>query len=88
MEPATPGLLGLPRDYVNGQLGAWRTGQRRAHAPDCMAEVARQLDQADVAAVSGWLARQAVPIQARPAPAPTAPLPTACGSAPRPGGQP
>jgi cytochrome c553 len=35
--PDTPGLLGLPRDYLNSQLGAWRTGQRRAHAPDCMA---------------------------------------------------
>ncbi|MEO8655502.1 MAG: cytochrome C, partial [Ramlibacter sp.] len=29
--PNTPGLLGLPRDYLNAQLGAWRSGQRRAH---------------------------------------------------------
>ena len=28
--PYVPGLLGLPRDYLNAQLGAWRTGQRRA----------------------------------------------------------
>ena len=35
VQPATPGLLGLPRDYLNAQLGAWRAGQRRAHAPDC-----------------------------------------------------
>jgi cytochrome c553 len=41
--PFVPGLLGLPRDYLNAQLGAWRTGQRRALAPDCMAEVARKL---------------------------------------------
>ena len=33
-----PGLLGLPRDYLNGQLGAWRSGQRRAVEPDCMAQ--------------------------------------------------
>ena len=24
--PNVPGLLGLPRDYLNAQLGAWRTG--------------------------------------------------------------
>src|SRR3569623_1544424 len=41
--PGFPGLLGLPRDYLNAQLGAWRTGQRRALAPDCMADVARRL---------------------------------------------
>jgi cytochrome c553 len=81
MEPATPGLLGLPRDYLNSQLGAWRTGQRRAHAPDCMAHVAEQLNQADVSAVSGWLATQVVPAHAKPAPAPTQALPVACGTA-------
>ena len=88
MEPATPGLLGLPRDYLNSQLGAWRTGQRRAHAPDCMAQVAEQLSQADVSAVSGWLASQVVPHRAKPAPAPTLPLPAACGTAKAPGGRP
>ena len=88
MEPATPGLLGVPRDYLNSQLGAWRTGQRRAHAPDCMAQVADQLSQADVSAVSGWLATQAVPAHAKPAPPPSQALPAACGSAPTPGGRP
>ena len=43
VQPFIPGLLGLPRDYLNGQLGAWRSGQRRAVAPDCMAHIARQL---------------------------------------------
>ena len=28
--PAVPGLLGLPRDYLNAQLGNWRTHQRQA----------------------------------------------------------
>lgn len=88
MEPATPGLLGLPRDYLNSQLGAWRTGQRRAHAPDCMAQVAEQLSQADVSAVSGWLATQVVPANAKPAPAPVQALPVACGSATAPGARP
>ncbi len=35
--PFIPGLLGLPRDYLNAQLGAWRSGKRRALPPDCMA---------------------------------------------------
>lgn len=78
-EPAIPGLLGLPRDYLNAQLGAWRTGTRRAHAPDCMATVAQRLAIEDVAALSAWLAAQPVPPQARPAPAPARPLPIECG---------
>ncbi|HZT56282.1 MAG TPA: cytochrome C, partial [Burkholderiaceae bacterium] len=41
--PAIPALVGMPRDYLNAQLGAWRTGNRRAHAPDCMAQVAKSL---------------------------------------------
>lgn len=78
--PATPGLLGLPRDYLAGQLGAWIHGQRRAHAPDCMAEIARRLPASDVTAVSAWLASQPVPQQAKPAAqAPVAP-PLRCGS--------
>jgi cytochrome c553 len=59
--PATPGLLGLPRDYVLGQLGAWRTGARRALAPDCMGGIARRLSPDDIAAVTAWLATQPVP---------------------------
>nr|WP_255440611.1 c-type cytochrome [Caenimonas sedimenti] len=58
--PNVPGLLGLPRDYLNAQLGAWRTGQRRAHAPDCMADIARRLAPDDVLAVTAWLAAEPV----------------------------
>ncbi|HMS79642.1 MAG TPA: hypothetical protein PKC20_08950, partial [Burkholderiaceae bacterium] len=47
-QPAVPGLLGLPRDYLNAQFGAWREGTRRAMAPDCMATVARRLTVDDV----------------------------------------
>ena len=50
--PAIPGLLGLPRDYINAQFGAWKNGVRRAHAPDCMALIAERLSDADVGAVS------------------------------------
>ncbi len=80
--PATPGLLGLPRDYLVGQLGAWITGQRRAHAPDCMAQVAKRLDGSDITAVSAWLAAQPVPVPARAVAVVPAPLPLPCGSAP------
>ncbi len=77
--PSIPGLLGLSRDYLSSQLGAWQTGQRRAQAPDCMAHIARRLTVEDVAAVSAWLAAQAVPQHGKPAVALTAPLPMRCG---------
>jgi cytochrome c553 len=86
VQPNVPGLLGLPLDYLNAQLGAWQTGQRKAHAPDCMAEVVRRIPPEDLIAVSSWLARQALPADAHPAPRPPAgpALPAAlrCGSAP------
>ncbi|WP_348014594.1 c-type cytochrome [Rhodoferax sp.] len=84
--PNIPGLLGLPRDYLNAQLGAWRTGQRRAHAPDCMGAVARQLSPDEVNAATSWLAAQTLPTNPHPATALPALLPgakaVACGSAP------
>ncbi|HYF20909.1 MAG TPA: c-type cytochrome, partial [Ramlibacter sp.] len=58
VQPNTPGLLGLPRDYLNAQLGAWRTGSRRAHAPDCMAQLANALTPEELTAVTSWLAAQ------------------------------
>ncbi|HEX3141099.1 MAG TPA: cytochrome C [Rhizobacter sp.] len=79
LAPAIPGLLGLPRDYLNAQLGGWKTGTRRAHAPDCMAQIARSLTPEDVAAVSQWLAAQPVPAQSRAVATLPAPLPMPCG---------
>ena len=80
--PSIPGLLGLPRDYLNAQFGAWRVGQRRAQAPDCMAQVARLVEADDVAALTGWLAAQPVPVPARPAEARPGPMPIPCGGVP------
>lgn len=79
--PAIPGLLGLPRDYLNAQLGAWRSGKRRAQAPDCMAQVAQALSGDDIDAASQWLASQPVPPGAKPLAAlPVGHrLPVACG---------
>jgi cytochrome c553 len=84
--PNTPGLLGLPRDYLNSQLGAWRTGQRKAHAPDCMAQFAKRLAPDDLAAVTSWLAAQPLPANPRAASALPAPAPIECGSAMLPAG--
>jgi cytochrome c553 len=80
--PATPGLLGLPRDYLNAQLGAWKTSQRRAAAPDCMADIAARLEPQDIAAVSTWLASQPLPANPRATAPPTRKPPVACGSVP------
>ena len=52
VEPVIPGLLGLPYDYISAQLGSWRTRTRAAPAPDCMAEVAGRLSEADITAVA------------------------------------
>ena len=77
--PFVPGLVGLPRDYLNAQLGAWRSGQRRALAPDCMAQVAQRLSPEEIGAVSAWLAAQPVPAHATAPAAAPKPLPIACG---------
>ncbi|WP_372825655.1 cytochrome c [Polaromonas sp.] len=83
--PAVPGLLGLPRDYLNAQLGAWKTGQRRAHAPDCMKAVVDRLNLDDIHAAASWLAAQPLPASTRPADKAPALAPGAatvqCGSA-------
>ena len=77
--PAIPALLGLPRDYLNAQLGAWRTGARHAMAPDCMAQIAQRLAPTDIAALSLWLSAQRVPSVSKPAASLPAALPQACG---------
>ena len=79
VKPAIPGLLGLPRDYVAAQLGAWQTGLRRAHAPDCMGRIAKLLKPADVDAVTNWLASQPVPVATKPAASLPEPLTEKCG---------
>ncbi len=80
LTPGYPGLLGLPRDYLVAQLGAWQTDQRRAHAPDCMGNVARLLQPHEVAALASWLANQAIPQDAKPASGQAVQFPMECGS--------
>lgn len=78
--PAMPGLLGLPRDYIISQFGSWRSGQRRAAAPDCMAQITSRLSNQDISAVAGWLSSQPIPPSAKPVDRLPQPLPMLCGS--------
>lgn len=83
VSPAIPGLLGLPRDYLAAQFGAWRNGTRHAAAPDCMHKIATQLSTDDIGAVAAWLSAQPVPAGAKPATALPAAMPLTCGSVPQ-----
>jgi len=80
--PGVPALIGMPRDYLNAQLGAWRAGSRHATPPDCMAQVAQRLAPSDISALSQWLSAQTVPAGAKPAAAPAEALPLPCGGVP------
>jgi cytochrome c553 len=86
--PNVPGLLGLPRDYLNAQLGAWKTGKRRAHAPDCMKAVVALLSDEDINAASSYLVAQPLPANTKPAisapPLASGQAAVNCGSAVRP----
>jgi len=83
MLPGVPGLVGLYPDYINGQLGAWRSGLRRASEPDCMARIAQRMNGSDSAAVAAYLAYQPGTPTSLPAPEAKQKLPMACGSQPQ-----
>ncbi|HEY0820112.1 MAG TPA: c-type cytochrome [Rhizobacter sp.] len=78
--PAMPGLLTLPADYLVAQFGAWRTGQRQAKAPDCMAHIAQRLTVDEIGIVARWLSAQTLPTGTKPEAANPAALPMPCGS--------
>lgn len=79
VQPGIPGLLGLPRDYLIGQLGAWRSGQRRAQRPDCMATIAKALTEPEIHAITQYLAGRPMPADPHPAAALPARAPMDCG---------
>lgn len=83
VQPSIPSLVALPRDYLNAQFGAWKNGTRKAAAPDCMAQITKQLTTDDIAAVSSWLASQPIPEDMSASPAGSVKLPVACGSVPQ-----
>ncbi|MFA7542592.1 MAG: hypothetical protein WCZ02_10995, partial [Lysobacterales bacterium] len=80
LEPGVPALIGLPADYLVAQFGGWVTGMRRSQEPDCMADIARRLEPADVVVIANWLAAQPAQAQLRPAPADSWGLPLPCGT--------
>ncbi|WP_353221652.1 cytochrome C [Salinisphaera sp. C84B14] len=84
VEPNTPGLIGLPRQYIMAQLGAWQVGTRHAAAPDCMADITQRLSGRDVEAVAAWLASQPIPEDTRPVANAVVDPPLECGSVPVP----
>lgn len=79
VQPDTPGLVGLPYDYVSAQLGSWRTNTRNTVEPDCMATIVSRLTDADISAVSAWLASRPVPNDVHAAPAGSVKPPLRCG---------
>jgi cytochrome c553 len=82
VQPGIPPLLGLPRLYIASQLGAWLTDDRHALEPDCMTQVGRKLNSADINAVASWLATQPVPANRKAAASLSAPLPVRCSAMP------
>jgi cytochrome c553 len=78
VEPSTPGLVGLPYDYVSAQLGSWRTHTRSMAAPDCMAAVASRLSESDITAVAVALASRELPADTHPQPAGSVTPPLRC----------
>src|SRR5260364_239956 len=68
MQPSIPGLLGLSADYIRAQLGAWRSGARRAASPDCMQAISARLSDEDISATAYWLSMQPYNPDLAPAP--------------------
>lgn len=79
VEPSTPGLVGLPYDYISAQLGSWRTHTRSTVAPDCMATVASRLSASDITAVAAALASRELPADTRAQAAGSVTPPLSCG---------
>ncbi|PTR29902.1 cytochrome c553 [Luteibacter sp. OK325] len=79
VQPDIPGLVGLPYDYISAQLGSWRTNTRNTVAPDCMKTIVGHLSDADISAVSAWLAQRPVPADAHAEPAGSVSPPLRCG---------
>lgn len=80
MEPGIPGLVGLRPNYIAAQLTRWRTGERRAAAPDCMHRIAIRLNESDIQGVSAWLGALPAPRDHAPDARNNVRMPVACGS--------
>lgn len=78
VSPDIPGLLGLHAKYISAQLGASRYGARVSGNPNCMQKVTVLLSDADIAAVSAWLASRPAPLNPAPATEGSLPLALTC----------
>jgi cytochrome c553 len=82
MEPGIPGLVGLRPNYIAAQLTRWRTGERKAAAPDCMHRIAIRLNENDIQGLSAFLGSLAAPRDPAPEARNRERMPVACGSQP------
>jgi cytochrome c553 len=82
MEPGIPGLVGLRPAYITAQLTRWRTGERHALEPDCMARIASRLADTDLVAIAAWLGSLPAPADLAPDARENRRMPLACGSQP------
>lgn len=80
LAPTMPGLLGLPRDYLNAQLGAWLKGQRKAAEPDCMGNIVKALSTEEISMVTAYLASLPLPADPKPRPQGNLKFPVECGT--------
>ncbi|MDH4394575.1 MAG: c-type cytochrome [Limnobacter sp.] len=80
LAPTMPGLLGLPRDYLNAQLGAWLKGQRKAAEPDCMASIVKTLTTEELSMATAYLASIPLPADPKPKPQGNIKFPMECGT--------
>ena len=78
--PAFPAWSACGRPTSSAQLTRWRVGERHAAEPDCMKRVATRLSDADITAVSAWLAQQEPPKDPSPESSNLVRMPLACGS--------
>jgi cytochrome c553 len=80
--PAIPGLLGLPRDYINAQFGAWRNGSAAPMRPIAWGRLPGACPwPTSRRSRPGWRASPR-PTRRPAAEADPAPSSAACGSAP------
>jgi cytochrome c553 len=78
--PSFPYLAGQYADYTARQLSLWQTGERRNDPLDVMAEIARRLDEPEIAALALYFARTRPPPADLSSPIPAEPIPPPPGS--------
>ncbi len=73
--PSFPYLAGQDAGYTAAQLRAWRAGSRRNDPLDVMAEIAKALNEDEIAALALYFARVRAPAAVVSSPIPEEPIP-------------